>query len=512
MFSVPWDANPRSGTKVDLAVERLRRQTTKRPNAVRALHTVTDVHSDGGRPGRPGRSWRALCTRVTLAVYAAMWLPGGCTPSASTRTTVATEQVLFLPLSSDATHREGLTASCGPGSEDACPAAVASAADLPLPLPAPDETAVRSDEGTAPQQAQPLLANGQAVGSRVEDGEFHGIFEYPSHPEPQTRWIRFEVQPDETIEEIAARFAVEPEQIKKWNRIGRKSRALRYGRKLRIRANKFPRHRSRLSYHVRRGDTWESVARAFNLPTEALHRFNRTKGGRPLRRGQHLRLWAESALPRWGEPPSVAQPMPIEVRVPTGSASRGLPSRGRLLDGKRLPTSDLYTLKRRGAAYASTNTMAQLQRGVAGFRRRTGFEGEVLIASASRRKGGNFPPHRSHQSGRDVDIGLVAFPTYADGLEPHPREVDWGATWLLMREFARAGDVEFIFLSYFNQKKLYEAARSMGASRKELRRMIQYPRGRDTRLAVIRHAPGHEQHFHIRFQCGPADKRCKTRR
>ena len=41
----------------------------------------------------------------------------------------------------------------------------------------------------------------------------------------------------------------------------------------------------------------------------------------------------------------------------------------------------------------------------------------------------------------------------------------------------------------------------------ELDRVIQYPRFEKT--AIVRHAPGHGSHLHVRFMCGPDEGDCK---
>jgi len=376
--------------------------------------------------------------------------------------------------------------------------------------------------GDAPAECRPPLAQplavsepapawawDQAAGSKVIDGQFHGVFELAPREPPAPRWVRVEVQPDETLEEIATRFGVAPAAVAEWNHLSGEGKNLRHRRGLRIHAQRFPRYRSRLYYWVQqRDETWESVARAFGLDVRTLQRFNRHKSERPLRRGQRLTVWAESALPRWGQP--LQSTRPVEVVVPVGALSRGLPSDGSLVNGQPLPESELYTLKRPHVCYASTQTMAQLQRGISAFRRRTGSESEVLIASASARSGGHFSPHLSHQSGRDIDIGLVAFPIFARGQEAKESEVDWGATWALLQELIDSGQVEFVFVVYSHQKKLYEAAQAMGASDATLEAAFQYPRGPSSPLGLIRHSPGHQRHFHIRFRCGPADRDCRS--
>jgi len=355
----------------------------------------------------------------------------------------------------------------------------------------------------------PLWAWDQTDSSRVVDGTFHGVFEFHARTAPQPRWLHVEVMPEETLADLASRYGVSTPELAAWNRLDDSGRTLRYGKKLRVHAQRFPRHRTRLHYWVRSTEeTWQSVASAFALDVRTLQKFNPLKSDRPLRRGQRLTVWAESSLPLWER--DATDTRPIEVVVPVGATSRGLPTRGSLVNGQRLPESELYTLKPREGYYASTQTMAQLQRGIASFRRRTKFAGEVLISSASKRKGGRFPPHLSHQSGRDLDIGLVAYPMLATGQEASEGEVDWAATWALIREFLDSGQVEFVFLAYVHQQKLYEAAQAMGTSEEVLEEVFQYPKGPQSGRGTIRHSPGHERHFHIRFRCGPSDRQCRS--
>ncbi len=397
----------------------------------------------------------------------------------------------------------------GRGRGSRCWLWVVAAGSCIAPLSAAAESRPPLVQPLAAGEPAPAWAWDQAAGSKVIDGQFHGVFELAPREPSAPRWIRVEVQPDETLVEIAARFGVAPAAVAEWNRLSGDGKDLRYGRRLRIHAQRFPRYRSQLYYWVQdRAETWESVAHAFGLDARKLQRFNRHKGERPLRRGQRLTVWAESALPRWGRPPQSTRP--IEVVVPIGALSRGLPSDGNLVNGQPLPESERYTVKRPHVGYASTHTMAQLQRGIGAFRWRTGCESEVLISSASARHGGPLTPHLSHQSGRDIDIGLVAFPIFARGQEAEESQVDWGATWTLLQELIDSGQVEFVFLVYSHQKKLYEAAQAMGASDETLEAAFQYPRGPLSPLGVIRHSPGHQRHFHIRFRCGPADRDCRS--
>lgn len=354
----------------------------------------------------------------------------------------------------------------------------------------------------------PTWASGQVRGSKVVGKDFFGLFKFEAPPRPEPRWIRFHPQPGETLAQIARRFDVQVSELAEWNRIKNTAQPLRRRRSLKVFANRFPAPRLHTRYWVRNGDTWGSIAKAFGVEETSLRTFNPKKSTRPLRRGDRVLVWADSALPRWGKTaPDAAKH--IRVRVPVGATSTGYPHKGRLRRGARMPSSDLYTLKLPQFAFASTSTMAQMQRGIASFRRRTGFDGQVLITSISKRRGGKFDPHRSHQSGRDVDIGLLAFPGFANGEKAHGAIADWGATWTLIREFINSGEVERIFLEYRLQKKLYEAAKATGESDRQLRWLFQYPNGPKRAGGIIRHEPGQVRHFHVRWRCGPSDKRCR---
>ena len=81
--------------------------------------------------------------------------------------------------------------------------------------------------------------------------------------------------------------------------------------------------------------------------------------------------------------------------------------------------------------------------------------------------------------------------------------------WHLFKTLIDSGKVQFIFVSHYLQKELYEYARSIGYTKKQLEPILQYPRSKHTPVGTIRHATGHDDHWHIRFTCGPHDKYCE---
>ena len=102
------------------------------------------------------------------------------------------------------------------------------------------------------------------------------------------------------------------------------------------------------------------------------------------------------------------------IGVPKTAFSVGQPARGRLKNGLQLPSNDaLYTIRNPDHSWGSSHMIEELQRGLANFRRASGFDRRILIEDMSQHGGGRFGPHKSHRSGRDVDIQLPVAPACA---------------------------------------------------------------------------------------------------
>jgi len=325
-------------------------------------------------------------------------------------------------------------------------------------------------------------------------------------------WVTHEILPGETYEDIGARYGVSKREILRWNkkRLGSK-RWLIAGRKLRIYARRVPPERVRTTYVVRKGETYGKIAQKLGVREALLRHWNRRSKGRGKRlyAGQTLVVYVD---PTPAEPSAGAGddgPLP-EVRVPPGSYAHGKPNRGRLIGGVQLQSNDDFTVRNPDRAYATSHAAAQLMRAMAAFRRRSGYGGTVLVADVSKKGGGRLRPHHSHQTGRDIDIRLPKLEGIPDGKVPSADEIDWIATWHLVAALLETGEVEYIFLDYRRQRYLYEAARRLGISKDELGRVLQYPRGRNAKPAVVRHSKGHVIHMHVRIKCAPDAPSCKS--
>ena len=131
-------------------------------------------------------------------------------------------------------------------------------------------------------------------------------------------------------------------------------------------------------------------------------------------------------------------------------------------------------------------------------------------------RGGQITEHHSHQSGRDVDIGLF----YKKKPAGYPENfvsatadnLDCAATWKLVSAFAaradRDGGTQVMFLDFRVQGLLYKWAKAHGVSEERLERIFQFPHGRGASDGLVRHEPNHDNHLHVRFKCSARDTSC----
>jgi murein endopeptidase len=199
-----------------------------------------------------------------------------------------------------------------------------------------------------------------------------------------------------------------------------------------------------------------------------------------------------------------------QVKWVKRSESLGKPNDGTLTGGVLFPMQGPGWIRKKGPAYGTDETLRLLDWAFQEVRSIYPGSAPIVVGDISGQWGGPLKKHNSHQSGRDVDIGYFA----ADN-EPL-REfrkltadtMDVEKTWALVERFLVTGYVRFIFISYVLQEPLYEEALACGWSPEELERIFQYPRGHRTRKGIIRHAKGHQDHFHLRFKCPASDAQC----
>jgi LysM repeat protein len=197
-------------------------------------------------------------------------------------------------------------------------------------------------------------------------------------------------------------------------------------------------------------------------------------------------------------------------RPPTESF--GAPTCGRLVDGRQLPPHPAYVIRNPDRSWATDETIEQLRTAFDAVILRHPTANRVRVHDLSLPGGGPIDDHRSHQSGRDVDI-IYYQRTCADGVcgleHVLPRQLDFGPQWTLLEHWLRRREAQRIFIDYGLQEVLYNYARRHGATRTELEAWFQYPRGRNADVGVIRHFPNHGDHLHVRFVCPEDDASCR---
>lgn len=304
---------------------------------------------------------------------------------------------------------------------------------------------------------------------------------------PEAEADRYRVQAGDTLSQLAERLQVSMEAILQANE-GLDPNRIRIGQSIRL-----PRQGPRTEYRVRQGDRLTRIAKRYGVHVSEILRWNRGLDPNRLRPGQTLVLLAEP--------------------LPPPSQSVGAPNGGSLMHGVKLLPHPAYVIRNPERSYGTQETIDALQEGFQIVQRQHPGAPKVRVHDISHPAGGTMFGHRSHQSGRDVDLSLFHRRGCAESgclfRRIHPSELDVGPQWTLLLSWLRRNRVEAAFLDYALQKPLYEEARRRGASRRQLNRWFQYPRPVDQPVGLIRHYPKHRDHVHVRFRCPADDSECR---
>jgi LysM repeat protein len=131
-----------------------------------------------------------------------------------------------------------------------------------------------------------------------------------------------------------------------------------------------------------------------------------------------------------------------------------------------------------------------------------------MIGSLSKREGGVAPPHKSHRTGRDADVYFFRKPGTKWYQAATSDDIDLRRTWALLRCFVSETDVDFVLIERKVQPWLEDYAIDSGESREWVESL--FHDGPGSHRAVVRHAPGHVAHMHVRFVSPKARQRAIT--
>ncbi|HEX2882246.1 MAG TPA: penicillin-insensitive murein endopeptidase [Polyangiaceae bacterium] len=184
-------------------------------------------------------------------------------------------------------------------------------------------------------------------------------------------------------------------------------------------------------------------------------------------------------------------------RKSLGSMSIGLPNSGRLINATQLPESPFWERVAPYAAWATSETVDYLTAALTKVHATFPNSHKLYVGDISAERGGYLAPHLSHQSGRDIDISFFYRKEGAWYRRANADNLDRERTWAFVRALITETDVRFILIDRSLHPLLREYAESIGEDRDWLDKVF---RGTGLlRGALVRHAPGHATHLHIRF-------------
>ncbi|MBN2722477.1 MAG: penicillin-insensitive murein endopeptidase [Deltaproteobacteria bacterium] len=199
----------------------------------------------------------------------------------------------------------------------------------------------------------------------------------------------------------------------------------------------------------------------------------------------------------------------------------GSPWNGALHKGRKIPVRGKgymvlpRTIKR--GHYYGTSALINLIRDTASRISKSYPGSKLTVGDLSRSTGGFAPGHRSHQSGRDVDLGFYIlstkhhyrvikdnFPRFnniARGVGPYKNLIlDLERNWELVELLTKhPSNVIMIIVSKEIKSLLLNYAQAVArppATIAKAKRLMVY-------------APWHEDHFHVRIGCPPGQKWCR---
>jgi murein endopeptidase len=206
----------------------------------------------------------------------------------------------------------------------------------------------------------------------------------------------------------------------------------------------------------------------------------------------------------WGEASSLEIPRETEEllvaaqRDPAalGPLSIGTPDAGLLLNPMPFPEGSLWTVRDPDESWGTDETIGYIVTAIETVEARYPGSPRLVIGDLSDPTGGRLNRHRSHQTGRDADIGFY----YRRGpaasfVSARQKDLDLPRTWALARALVTETDVDRIFVD----RSLISALYAQAVAEDEDRDWLNDVFGRSGEKGIIQHERRHKDHFHVRF-------------
>jgi penicillin-insensitive murein endopeptidase len=179
-----------------------------------------------------------------------------------------------------------------------------------------------------------------------------------------------------------------------------------------------------------------------------------------------------------------------------GPLSIGTPDAGLLVNPVPFRAGPFWKLRDPSEAWATDETIDFVVGAIEAVEARYPGSPRLVIGALSYRDGGRLGRHRSHQVGRDADIGFYYRRGEADTFQAaRKKDLDLPRTWALVRALVTETDVDRIFVDRSLMRMLYDQAVSEGEDRAWLDDIF----GRTSEKGLIQHERRHKDHLHARF-------------
>jgi penicillin-insensitive murein endopeptidase len=192
------------------------------------------------------------------------------------------------------------------------------------------------------------------------------------------------------------------------------------------------------------------------------------------------------------------QPNRDATQTTPKAVSVGRPNRGALYNGVLLTDGPHWVVVNPQRAFGTEETVASVTAAIRSVVEVFPDSPKLYVGDISGPRGGYIRPHHSHQSGRDVDLGLYYSKGSAWFVRARADNLDRARSWALVNALIDDPNVEIIFVDRSIQRLLKEHALKQGESRERLDALF------DERSAfsdkLIRHQWGHLTHLHVRFK------------
>lgn len=207
-----------------------------------------------------------------------------------------------------------------------------------------------------------------------------------------------------------------------------------------------------------------------------------------------------------------SNPEPAEVRDSAEPSDAGCNDQS-LRNGFQLPPNpDLYIRMNPSTAWGTAEMIDLVIDTAVRMRTLLPESSPLVVGDISLQRGGRLPPHKTHRGGIDVDFSLYQTGAWQDprGIVAFPPDaLDVAANWTLVSTLLQSGMVDMILLDSAIISRIRTWAVTSGQlSPAEAARIfpVQGSRGEWENVGIVRHAPGHTGHMHVRVLCGDASR------